>query len=66
MAMVESEDWLPDEPTTLAITSGASCPDTLMNDVVEKIASFFGYGAAEIEAGLSKLGLCNEAAVAAS
>lgn len=53
-----AEDWLPAElPLRLVVTSGASCPDILMNRVIERIAGFFGYGPAEIEAGLKHLAL---------
>ena len=61
-SLVETEGWLPELPLTLAVTSGASCPDTLMNDVIEKVAGFCGYGAAEIEAGLAELSMCSPAA----
>jgi 4-hydroxy-3-methylbut-2-en-1-yl diphosphate reductase len=55
---VETEQWLPmDLPVRLAITSGASCPDVLMNDVFAKIAGFYGYGADDIATGLSRLAL---------
>src|SRR5699024_9361045 len=38
-----SRDWLPDTPRPLdiAVTSGASCPDILVDEVVLKILSFF-------------------------
>ena len=49
--MVETCDWLPGAlPVRLIITSGASCPDILMNQVLEKIAGFFGYGEVELAA----------------
>ncbi len=53
--MAESQDWLPGKfPVRLIITSGASCPDILMNQVLQKVAGFYGYGEAEIaEANLS-------------
>ena len=53
--MAESQDWLPGElPVRLIITSGASCPDILMNQVLQKVADFYGYSEAEIaEANLS-------------
>jgi 4-hydroxy-3-methylbut-2-enyl diphosphate reductase len=63
-SLAETEDWLPELPLTLAVTSGASCPDILMNEVIEKVAGFCGYGAVEIEAGLAKLSLCAPAASA--
>ena len=51
-----TEDWLPGKlPTRLVVTSGASCPDVLMNQVIERIAEFFGYGPEEIETGLGEL-----------
>ena len=47
--MAESQDWLPGElPVRLIITSGASCPDILMNQVLQKVAGFYGYSEAEI------------------
>jgi len=50
-SMVQARDWLPGElPVRLIITSGASCPDILMNQVLEKIAGFYGYGEADIAA----------------
>ena len=46
----ESEGWLPRPlPVRLIITSGASCPDVLMNQVLEKVAGLYGYGAQEID-----------------
>ena len=51
-----SQGWLPTElPVRIGITSGASCPDVLVNEVVEKVAGFYGYGRAEIDAGLERL-----------
>lgn len=39
----KTSDWLPteDEPVKIAITSGASCPDVLVDEVVLKILSYF-------------------------
>jgi 4-hydroxy-3-methylbut-2-enyl diphosphate reductase len=55
---VQAEGWLPEQlPLRVAVTSGASCPDVLMNQVVERIATLCGYGPAQIEEGLGKLGL---------
>ncbi|HKJ46241.1 MAG TPA: 4-hydroxy-3-methylbut-2-enyl diphosphate reductase [Balneolales bacterium] len=35
-------DWLPDgKPVTVAVTSGASCPDVLVDEVILKIVSWF-------------------------
>jgi 4-hydroxy-3-methylbut-2-enyl diphosphate reductase len=61
---VVTENWLPETPPArIAVTSGASCPDVLMNQVIEKIAGFYGYGTAEIEAGLERLSLFEAAVV---
>lgn len=54
---VVCDGWLPELPTRVAITSGASCPDVLMNCVVERIASFYGYEQTDIESGLATLAL---------
>ncbi len=55
---VFTEGWLPASlPARIAVTSGASCPDVLMNQVVEKLAGFYGYGETEISAGLERLSL---------
>ncbi len=37
--------WLPEtgEPLNIAITSGASCPDVLVDEIILKILSFFEY-----------------------
>jgi 4-hydroxy-3-methylbut-2-enyl diphosphate reductase len=56
--MVETEDWLPGElPARIAITSGASCPDVLMNDVFAKIIGFYGYGPDDVATGFEGLAL---------
>jgi 4-hydroxy-3-methylbut-2-enyl diphosphate reductase len=41
--MVETKDWLPDKegPIRIALTSGASCPDVLVDEVLLKLLSFF-------------------------
>ena len=53
-----SKNWLPETlPARIAVTSGASCPDILMNQVIEKIAGFYGYGTTEIEVALERLSL---------
>ena len=63
--LVVADSWLPEQlPATIAVTSGASCPDVLMNGVVQTVASYFGYGAEEIEAGLDQLSLYGDAAPA--
>ena len=60
--LVVAQGWLPRQPpATIAVTSGASCPDVLMNGVIQTIAGYFGYGEAEIEAGLDQLSLYGEA-----
>ncbi len=39
---VNSEGWLPDnKPTKVILTSGASCPDTLVDAVMLKMVSYF-------------------------
>lgn len=42
--MKQTADWLPvagDEPVDIGITSGASCPDVLVDEVILKILSYF-------------------------
>ena len=39
----------------MIVTSGASCPDILMNQVVERIVKLCGYDRTDIEAGLENL-----------
>jgi 4-hydroxy-3-methylbut-2-enyl diphosphate reductase len=41
--MKETRDWLPqtNQPVDIAITSGASCPDVLVDEVMLKILAFF-------------------------
>lgn len=35
-------DWIPEHrPVSIAITSGASCPDMLVDDVIRKVVAFF-------------------------
>lgn len=61
---VESQNWLPEQmPVRIAITSGASCPDVLMNAVFERIADFCGYDAQDIAVGLDRLALHEPLAV---
>lgn len=56
-----TENWLPAQlPVRMVITSGASCPDILMNQVIDKIAGFYGYSAIDIEVGLRHLSLFEE------
>ena len=56
--LVVTDDWLPPSlPVRVAVTSGASCPDILLNQVIETIAGFYGYGPAEIEPGLDSLSI---------
>ncbi|HKJ31951.1 MAG TPA: 4-hydroxy-3-methylbut-2-enyl diphosphate reductase [Balneolales bacterium] len=41
-AVKDTKNWLPDaQPITIAVTSGASCPDILVDEVILKIVSFF-------------------------
>lgn len=46
----ESAGWLPDEPAPvkIAVTSGASCPDVLVDEVLLKVLSYFD-GARPVE-----------------
>jgi 4-hydroxy-3-methylbut-2-enyl diphosphate reductase len=40
-AMRETADWLPaDRPVDLLLTAGASCPDILLDQVIERVLSF--------------------------
>jgi len=41
--VVETDGWLPDpgRPLDLVLTSGASCPDALVDEVIRTIVSFF-------------------------
>lgn len=40
---IETVNYLPEEsPVKISITSGASCPDAVVEKVIEKIAGFFG------------------------
>ena len=41
---ISSENWLSkhkDKPTKIILTSGASCPDAILDEVLQKIVSFF-------------------------
>jgi len=40
--------WLPEGPVTVGITAGASTPDIVVGDVVEKILGLRGYTASEL------------------
>ncbi|MFN8389170.1 MAG: 4-hydroxy-3-methylbut-2-enyl diphosphate reductase [Bdellovibrionota bacterium] len=43
--VVSSKGWLPEKasgPIDVAITSGASCPDRIVEEVIEKVLSFYG------------------------
>ena len=54
--VVESDRWLPSRKAVrMIVTSGASCPDILMNQVVERIVMLCGYEQTDIEAGLQNL-----------
>lgn len=54
--VVESDGWLPSRKAVrMIVTSGASCPDILMNQVVERIVTLCGYDRTDIEAGLDNL-----------
>ena len=39
---LSASDWLPDKsPIRILLTSGASCPDALVEGVIERITGFF-------------------------
>ena len=42
-SVVTSENWLPvvERPVDIVLTSGASCPDALVDDVIRKIIGYF-------------------------
>jgi len=45
-----SENYLPDkEKITIAVTSGASCPDSAVDDILKKLISFFVKSSASFE-----------------
>jgi 4-hydroxy-3-methylbut-2-enyl diphosphate reductase len=50
-----TEDWFPvgKVPLTVAITSGASCPDTLVDEVILKINDYVG-GTRAVEEALAE------------
>ncbi len=47
-AEVIARDWLPAGPVSIGITSGASTPDSVVGEVVEKILQVRGYTAADL------------------
>ena len=49
-----TKNWLPDgagEPIDIILTSGASCPDAILDEVLQKIVSYF-HGAKSVEEAL--------------
>ncbi len=51
----ETSDWLKngsDKPTEIILTSGASCPDAILDEVLQKIVSYYP-GASSIDGALS-------------
>ena len=41
-AETTTEDWFPDtDPVDIVLTSGASCPDALLDDIVRKLVAWF-------------------------
>ena len=59
--VVVENSWLPDSmPLSVVITSGASCPDILMNQVIERLVELLGYNKGDVDEGLSKLRLLDE------
>ncbi|MBS1911290.1 MAG: 4-hydroxy-3-methylbut-2-enyl diphosphate reductase [Bacteroidetes bacterium] len=51
-----SSGWLPEpeRPLEIVLTSGASCPDALVDEVIEKIVGFFP-GARDVQAALGEV-----------
>ena len=41
-------DWLPQGPVTLGLTAGASTPDSVVGDVLERILALRGQMAADL------------------
>lgn len=39
---VESKDWLPSQPITVGVTAGASCPNNLIEEVIERLFELKG------------------------
>ncbi len=40
--LIETENWLPQKnPTDIILTAGASCPDALLDEVLQKIVAWF-------------------------
>mgnify|MGYP001442629629 FL=1 len=59
--LVSGFSWLPDRrPLSVVVTSGASCPDILMNQVIDRLVGFFGYGKEDVDKGLTTLKLLGE------
>lgn len=55
--MLQTRDWLPaNQPVDVILTSGASCPDTVVDRVLEKVLGFFEPVAAK-EAVLEAVGV---------
>lgn len=39
---ITSDNWFPDDqPVDIVLTSGASCPDALLDEIVRKIVAWF-------------------------
>ena len=56
-AVVESGGYLPSKPVVnIILTSGASCPDSIVDAVLKKLAGYFS-GAETVEEGMKKLGI---------
>lgn len=51
-ALRHTDGWLPnsDRPIDIVLTSGASCPDALVDEVIERIVSFFPHARTTDEA----------------
>jgi 4-hydroxy-3-methylbut-2-en-1-yl diphosphate reductase len=47
-AEVETQDWLPGGPVTVGITAGASCPNNLIEDVIQRLFELKGVSVSEV------------------
>jgi 4-hydroxy-3-methylbut-2-en-1-yl diphosphate reductase len=53
--LLQTANWLPQGPVKLVLTSGASCPDVVLQKVLEKVAAFKNIAIAELEANANSL-----------
>ena len=50
-AVRTSSDWLPDGPVTVGLTAGASTPNNVVGDVIERVLTLRGRTTDELAAG---------------